>query len=399
MKIAFFVAEPSRFNGSQRSLLALVRQLHTLAVPLEVIFPADGLCVKRYQEAQIPVRILLQPNALNTGGKALFNAGLTKKIQLFWRGTYSYSKQLKNYLLKNSFTHLHCNTTKAVLMSFFWVKLAKIPIIWHVRGRIDDLPLLERKLCAAVSKHIILVANALQSGIPHAYRKKAITIYNGINTSSFETAKTANTWLEKNDLSNKFVISHFAALEPFKGQHHLITAAKILAQKGLFPTFLLIGQEFDTVYTAFLKELVAKNGLNNVHFVGWQDQVLPFYNRTDLVVLPTIEQETLVMNGQNHAISATEGLPRTIVEAMFLGKRVVSTLVAGTPEQVVNHQTGILVPPSNPQALADALETMMLMTTENRKAMEERAKAIASSKFDIAIIAKQVLNLYENKNN
>jgi glycosyltransferase involved in cell wall biosynthesis len=51
-----------------------------------------------------------------------------------------------------------------------------------------------------------------------------------------------------------------------------------------------------------------------------------------------------------------EGMPRTIIEAMMMGKPVLATDIRGAREEVVTEQTGLLVPTRSPQALAAAME-------------------------------------------
>ncbi len=57
--------------------------------------------------------------------------------------------------------------------------------------------------------------------------------------------------------------------------------------------------------------------------------------------------------------SRTEGFPQTPLQAMFAGVPVVATSVGGTPEIVVDQKTGLLVPPEDPRALADAIASLL----------------------------------------
>jgi glycosyltransferase involved in cell wall biosynthesis len=72
---------------------------------------------------------------------------------------------------------------------------------------------------------------------------------------------------------------------------------------------------------------------------GYRDDTDRFYQSLDLFVLP----------------SRREGISNTILEAMASGLPVVATRVGGNPEIVEDRVSGTLVPPENPQALADAL--------------------------------------------
>ena len=81
---------------------------------------------------------------------------------------------------------------------------------------------------------------------------------------------------------------------------------------------------------------------NHVHFVGYRSDIESVMARSDIVLLP----------------SYTEGLPRSLMEAMALARPVLSTRVGGIPELVRDGIDGILVEPGDVEALARALYTL-----------------------------------------
>lgn len=88
-----------------------------------------------------------------------------------------------------------------------------------------------------------------------------------------------------------------------------------------------------------LRALAAALGISaRVRFEGEQPDVAPYLHQMDLYVQPSV----------------AEGMPNSILEAMASGLPVVATCVGGTPEVVVDGETGLLVPPRDPVALADA---------------------------------------------
>jgi glycosyltransferase involved in cell wall biosynthesis len=93
-----------------------------------------------------------------------------------------------------------------------------------------------------------------------------------------------------------------------------------------------------------LRGLAEELGLaTHVRFVGEQEDVAPYLQ----------EMEVYVQS------SVAEGMPNSILEAMAAGLPVVATAVGGTPELVVDGQTGLLVPPRDPAGLAMALTTLL----------------------------------------
>jgi glycosyltransferase involved in cell wall biosynthesis len=105
---------------------------------------------------------------------------------------------------------------------------------------------------------------------------------------------------------------------------------------------------------------------DRVRFVGRvdHDRVGRFMAAGDLFVLPSL----------------SEGLPTVVCEAMNCGLPVVATAVDGTPEIVRDGQTGLLVPPSDPGALADALAAI-LDDPDRARRMGEEALRVGRAEY------------------
>lgn len=99
------------------------------------------------------------------------------------------------------------------------------------------------------------------------------------------------------------------------------------------------------------------------------------YARADALVLPT----------------TADASPHVVLEAMAAGLPVVSTAVGAIPEMVVHGETGLLVPPRQPDALREAIAG--LRDPALRAAMGARGRARAEQRFDAARNARQVLEL------
>ncbi|MGY8732816.1 MAG: glycosyltransferase [Pirellulales bacterium] len=90
----------------------------------------------------------------------------------------------------------------------------------------------------------------------------------------------------------------------------------------------------------FLSSLVSKLGISEqVEFLGVRNDVPELLGAADSVLMPSL----------------TEGFPRTAIEAMAAGKPVIATNVGGTPEAIIDGETGILVPARDSDALASAI--------------------------------------------
>jgi glycosyltransferase involved in cell wall biosynthesis len=84
--------------------------------------------------------------------------------------------------------------------------------------------------------------------------------------------------------------------------------------------------------------------------------------------------------------SAWEGLPNVVMEALAAAVPVVATAVGGVPELVVEGESGYLVPPRNPQALASAMVRLMGHSNEERVRMGEAGRGHILSGFEISVV-------------
>jgi len=113
-------------------------------------------------------------------------------------------------------------------------------------------------------------------------------------------------------------------------------------------------------------------------FAGYRDDAARVVAAADVFALP----------------SWTEGLPLVVLEAMALGRPVVATPVGGTPELVVDEETGLLVPPRDVAALAAALTRVLGDGALGRRLGEAGRRRVAE-RFSAEATSREVLALYD----
>ncbi len=169
---------------------------------------------------------------------------------------------------------------------------------------------------------------------------------------------------------------------------------KLLEQKGLLDLLDAFPRLLDAVPDAHLlvlgegpdqgrgEELVRRHGYEgSVTFGGRMccDDLVTAYSASQVVTLPSL----------------SEGMPLVILEAAACGKPVVATSVSGIPEFVEEGRTGLMVPPSDPGRLSEAL-TRVLEDRGLASRAGDRALEKARSQFDLRVQVRRTIETYED---
>ena len=162
-----------------------------------------------------------------------------------------------------------------------------------------------------------------------------------------------------------------------KGQLLLVEAARRLDQQGVRFELVLVG---DGELRKPLDHLIEQYGLTDrIKITGWQsgDQVMQWIDSARALVLP----------------SFAEGLPVAIMEALALGRPVISTYVAGIPE-LVNRQCGLLIPAGSVDHLVEAMRVTTEASTRELARMGEVGADRVRKRHDVRIEAGKLATLF-----
>jgi glycosyltransferase involved in cell wall biosynthesis len=176
------------------------------------------------------------------------------------------------------------------------------------------------------------------------------------------------------------VVMILGHLSDVKGYPTFLRSAALLKKAIGDCAFVAVGGE--TIQAGFKTELLRQaeslGVKDDVHFIGWQNDVAPVLRAADVVALPSLD----------------EGLPLAVLEAMASGVPVVATPVGGVPEAVVDGVTGRLVPPENPGALADAIRHL-LSDPQLLRSMGDEARKRAEQQYSLDRHAELTMVAYE----
>ena len=166
-----------------------------------------------------------------------------------------------------------------------------------------------------------------------------------------------------------------STLRDQKGLPTLLDALELLHSRGELPRFAIVGN--GPLWGEVRERLDAGPLGDRVLLLPFGDRVEPYLAALDAFVLP----------------SYWEGLPLAVLEAMCMGLPVVASAVGGTPEAVIEGETGLLVEPGNVVALAERLATIA-QDAEGRARMGRAAREAAQARFGIERMVSETLDLY-----
>ncbi len=163
-----------------------------------------------------------------------------------------------------------------------------------------------------------------------------------------------------------------------KGVGEFAAAAQLLRARGVEARFVLAGEP-DLANPSAIAPTQIRDWVNNgtVEYLGWVEDMPGLLARSTIVCLP----------------SYGEGIPKALIEAAAAGRPIVTTDTPGCREAVRDGDNGLLVPPRDPSALADAL-ARLIGDPQMRRQMGSRGRARAEQEFAAERIISQTLALY-----
>lgn len=291
--------------------------------------------------------------------------------------------KLVNYIYENDidYIHTHCSSPD------FYGKIAGLltsrPVystIHNSKGYSRFLQLLFRSITKkyiAISKQVKkYMINELS--LPNNRIK---LIFNGVDISKFKEANI-NVNQKKRSLGiplQKKVIINVGRITEQKGQKTIIEAARKIVNKRNDIIFLIVGDKSYNrdLYNNLKKKIDNYNLKKYIRFTGIREDVNELLAMSDVFVLPSI----------------FEGLPITLLEAIFSKIPIVASDVGGNRELIKNGESGYLIPTNNSVLLAKKI--INLLNNENvSESMVEKAYNDAINKFDIRTTVAKYEKLY-----
>lgn len=366
MKALIYIIDNLRVAGAQRHLLKLISGLSNTNYSIGII------CLGTKDENLV---------------KGLNAPVITFKMDCIWQpGFWLDFVRLIQFLSKNkpSLVHTYLNTSN--VFGVLAAKLAGVPIAISSRRDLGQfrsgiIGLLER-FTARLSDRVICVSQAVQrkvsdlDGLPE---DKLTVIYNGVEITGSPSHQVTRSQVKESIGigDDELVVGMIATMDrEEKGHREFIEAAALVVKEIPNVKFLLIGD-------GYLRKSYELRAISS----GYKDKIMFLGKRSDVSELLSIMDVSV-------NASYSEGMSNTILESMAAGVPVVATAVDGNLETIEDGETGFLVTPKDPGAIAQAA-IKILKDKELAKKIGENARKLVSEKFSLDKMVKNYVELYE----
>lgn len=244
-----------------------------------------------------------------------------------------------------------------------------LPVLFHLHSHIEQATAQRLAAWSARRADVTMVAcsqSAAESMAGAVPADKLHVIANGIAELPFRARSFDGGWS----------IGMVGRISPEKGQREFLRAVSLL--RGEFPDarFVICGAPLFHM-DRYFEAVRAEAGGLNVELLGWREDVGSVYDELDMLVVP----------------SKQEAMGRVLAEAFSAGVPVVAFPVGGIPEVIQDEQTGFLVRPSTPEALAATIRELLTGDRERLRTVAANGRRAWEEHYTLAAYQASITNL------
>ncbi len=314
-------------------------------------------------------------------------------------GRFHYRSYLQLYRLLREMVRYFLHEKPHIVQSYLsWAnicatiagKIARVPIILTGRRAILDEKFLKfpvfpdqwlQNLSNCWATAVVANSYNVRQRCLHRERflpaEKIRVLYNGVDLDAYRPAGMMGSLKGLLRIpEHSHIVGMVATIRPRKGHHILLKAAARIVREIPDTVFLLVGR--DSGLQTELEDFANDLGIGKaIFFTGERDDVPEILSIIDILV----------------SSSLYEGLSNALLEGMAAGKPIVATEIAGNAEIVMHGQTGFIVPPGNPDALAEAI-MRLLQDKALQKQMGKAGRQRAEKLFGMERMIREAESFY-----
>lgn len=371
---ALFVSHADTVGGAEIFLFDIM-DVHRGS--WDACFLCDGASARKARARGFDPKVINGAESVLSLTRGASLAGSIRALGGLWSAAIQLARVAKDYKV------IVANSQKALFVCAIASVLARRPLVWILHDILLDPSFSAAALRAAVltANHVAaaVVANSESTrasfGAVGGDLSRTTVVYNGFHLDHFHahTEDTGRALRDEFGLDERPVVGLFGRLTRWKGQHVLLEA---LARTPGVQAIVVGGtQAGEEDYAREIRDLADRLGISErVRFVSFRDDVYRLMSGVDVVV---------------HTSTSAEPFGRVVAEGLLSGRPVIATAGGGVNEIIEHESTGLLVPPNDPQALADALFRVL-----GDPALGTRVAAggldFARRSFDVVTIANQI---------
>jgi len=351
----FHIDAGREWRGGQRQAFFLVRELARMGYPFRLVVQPESPLHAKAVEAGLPVLPIAMKSELDLWGV----------------------HRLARAMRRERCVLAHFHDAHGLAVGSRAAARARVPI--RIVSRRVDFPIRSRSKYIKGIDAVIAISEGvrqvlLKGGVPE---RLVEVVPSGIDFAPFREVK------EKDFLRREFgfgpddyLVGIVAQLEDHKGHRDLIAAAKILKEHAPRIRVIIVGE--GSLRMELDRQAHDLHVDDVVYFLGFREDVPRILASLDLFVLS----------------SRMEGLGTSIMDAMASRLPVVATQAGGIPELVIHRETGLLVPPQDPPALANAILKLFLDRALAAR-LAQRGFEVVHEKFSAEAMARKIVGIYE----
>jgi len=237
--------------------------------------------------------------------------------------------KLYSWIVKEGIHLIHANTVWDNPYAFFPARWAGIPLVCHVRSKTS--PGMVPKYFIQKADCVISISKSLAEPIRPLLTRVPKVIYNGVDTKNFAPDTDGSFIRDRLGISSDTpLVGIISRVDPLKGQKLFMEAARMVHATHPHAHFVVVGGygKKQAWFAEAVRGMIASEEFRDFcSYMDYEENIAPVFAALDVSVLPSLE----------------EGLGRTNLEAMAVGKPVISTKVGGIPEYMVDGENGFLI--------------------------------------------------------
>lgn len=349
MRRIAYVDQALDIGGAEQSLTELVPLLDLRHYEPVLLHGAGARWVEAPELAGVRRVPVFYPSPILEAKREDLKAGWLGSWQLV-AAAPRVSRALRRAVRAEGIDLVHTNALKSHLLAGLAARFPRRPLVWHVRDILTEPGARDWLLSAAraLRPYVIAISEAVaEQFAPLRDRLQVRVIYNGVPLERFAPGPPpAGLRAELGLREDDEVIAVVGRLTPWKGHETLLEAVRLIRAGHPRARLLVVGAVafWEQAYEEQLKQKARELAVDDITvWTGFRSDVADILRLCDVFVLPSVN----------------EPFGRALIEAMAVGKPVIGTRSGGVPEVVKEGQSGLLVEPRNPAALAVTLDRLL----------------------------------------